>query len=554
MLTERTVSISRGMNDSGTSTRYREDEAELVHNFRIAPDGAPEVRGGSVFLNESQLTGDPTCYGVTKRPFVTASGERLSVGFFLSEARVSEDNWRTYSVIASGLFQAYWSLSTMRRGSSNYLLCVNGNIGYSFDGTTWAEIADLPTGVKVGAVYNGRFYVTGHSGPVVEGSQIADFEGWSASRRVLVQVQTHDGDERVLGLFQVGAQLLAFKRHSTSWIDGHGQTDLVVAAGAVGLSRSVGTIGWRTVQPVGDNGCMWLSDRGLEMYTVGRPVTLVTPNLREFFRTVSWSDMDAKPHLADAVWVPRRSEYRCAIPAAGGRNTHELVFNAQTGGTTIFYGAPDGESPGIERFEVSIVDDEPFLVAVGEGSEVRIEEDALSLAEDGEPGVQVYISFNDPYLSWPVAGSASALFVADQIDGETDVVCCGTYNGDVMRLDYGELDAVGMDGTGGSAIPAKLRYPPRLFGAPFNRKYARVVRILGVSEEEAQIVVGVLADGEEVVTRTATVPAGSNRKPKDIILRTAAKGHTIQEEIRTSKAGLRIAMSGVSAEILRERV
>lgn len=547
--TEATTSFEKGINDSATATRFRDGEAFALNNFRIAPDGSAEVRYGSRKSHAAALGAGGTCFGFTKRPFTTTAGVKQWIAFFGDTAYYSTNEGVTWTAIVSLLRQDYWSLATMRVGGTNYLLCVNGGTtAYKWDGTTWSALANVPSGAKVCAVFNERLYVAGHGGSLVQGSEIGNPESWTLPKGVALQVQTHDGDSEVLALKQIGNLLLAFKRNSTAYINGFGYSDIIVAAGALGLSRSVGCIGRRTVQAVGDQGVMWLSDRGLEFYQPGGQIELRSERVREFLRTIAWDDIVANPSTPDAVFVSGRNEYWCALPAAGGQNSIILVLNTLTRGVTFFQHAPPGTGGTLR-----VADDELTHSETGSFSLVRIVGDEMVLADPSEAGIFVN-RVNDELELIVTEYDPACLAVADRTDIGNDLPLSGGYDGFVRFHDEGRVDNAESDGTGGTAIGARLRPPPRLFGKPFNRKWGRVVRVLAYSPVAAEVTLALLSDGVERSTHTVTVAAGTARQPRLKFVRTSARGFTLQEEVRTSVAGLRISAVSLDAAVLKEQV
>lgn len=550
LIEQTTVSFSRGVNDSATAAQVQPDEAAVMLNWRIAPDGTAELRSGSKRAHAAALNSGAVCYFITKRPFVTAAGVVQWVAIFGDTGYYSVDEGVTWTAItgATGLRQDYWSSATMRVGASNYLYLANGGAnGYKWDGATWSTIANFPSGVKSIATFNSRLYATGHSGPIVQASRVADPETWSGNYAVTIQVQTHDGDAEVIGLFQIGGLLLAFKRNSTNYINGFGQTDIVVAAGATGLSRSVGLLGRRTVQAVGDAGCVWLSDRGLEFYGGGQ-IELASARTQGFFQSIAWGDIVATPNGPDAVFVPVRSEYRCVLPAYGGRNNYEVVYNSVTGGTTFFNHAASGTgtlyvegneltySASNDRSLVRIVADEPFLTSGSEaGFNVAVASNEFSIVQSG--------------------ADAACLFVADRGSTDNDAPGSGGYDGFVRYLDTGESDDVLSDGTGGSAIGGRLR-PRALTGAPdyqFHEKWQREVEVQAIAPSATTITVASIAGGTEVGSQTLNVAASVGSQPRTVKARVTGRDAVLETEIRASKAGLKIAGIAQRAEIRRRR-
>ncbi len=208
------------MIDSAAATAFPKNAVAQILNGRLQPDGTVRRRWGTI-RTSSATPNAGTGYGGAK--FTLANGTDLLVVICGAKAYKSTDKGVNWTEIATGLRQDYYSFATMRVGATNYLYMANGDSTIKkYDGTTWSTVANAPSGVKYIAVFNGRLYAAGHSGVIVQGSQIANPEVWASPFGVTVQILTHDGDPPT-ALFQIGPHLLVFDRDGTSYLDGFGQ-------------------------------------------------------------------------------------------------------------------------------------------------------------------------------------------------------------------------------------------------------------------------------------------------------------------------------------------
>ena len=543
LLYERMTSFAGGENDSAPATSFKPDEATVIQNGRIGYEGYVEVRKGSQRIHATALNSGAQCYGITT--FITAAGVEQWVAFFGTAGYYSTDDGVNWTAItgATGLREDYWDFATIRVSTTNYLIGANGNTNtYKYDGTTWGTVANIPNGVKYVETFNDRLYASGQAGSTVVASKIGDFETWTTPDGLSLQVQTHDGDNDVRALYQHATVLLAFKRNSVSYIDGYGNSDIIVAAGARGLSRSVGCVGFRTIRAVGSS-IMWLSDRGVEMYTPGAEIRLASDKIKTFMSRIAWENIVATPGIPCALFYPARHEYWVAVPVGGTQSNYIAVFNLISGGWARW---TFGETSG----DTLYVDDDGYL-NYNDGadrSKANISGGYLGLAAEG-----LWVSKDaDGYLQLEVVASdVAALMIADHGDVNQAPVA-GCFDGFVRYLDSGAQDNLDSNGANGEDISFTLRTRPLLFGDPFRRKRVRAVRVSAIAEASASVTVLTLPDGADGATHTLTIDGATKGQPRQAKARTNARGRSIPIEIRASTAGLKISGIEVGAELMRE--
>lgn len=548
MLEELMRDFSGGMSDSSAATAYAPNEAALIYNGRIRPDATVETRGGSQRTHSTALNSGAQGYGGTE--FQPATGDAQWVVFVGDAAYYSTDEGGTWTAMATALPTGYWSLTTFRQGSTNYLLCANGSTVYEWDGTTWGTASGFPSGVKYLQTFNERVYYAGHSGNTLVGTKIADRTTHSAADGALsLNIATHDGDTTISGLYQIGDHLLVFKEDSTAYVDGYGNSDIIVATGAKGASRSVGCVAFRSIAGIGDSGVAWLSKRGVELYAGGQ-IRLASEKVRGFFDEVGWENILASQGTPVALYYPRRREYWLGLPGAGTQNSSTYVLNTAWAAVTL-------DTVNTDTGFTVFTDDDGYLQYREDatGSQVKTDSDGyLEVASGSEPGLFLEISADGYLETLSVDTVSAALFVADR-DDEASVPIGVGYDGFVRYLDVGDKDDVLPDNTGGTGIGFRLRTRPLLFGGQnaFHRKRGRVVDLLGVSGGDTTATVLLLADGEEASSKSVTVRSSTGDQPTRAKARVNGRGRTLQVEIQSTDA-LEVAGVRCAAEILREVV
>jgi hypothetical protein len=536
--TEATTNFAGGVNDSAAATAFGDTEVSAIVNGRIMPDGTVRTRGGSQRLHSSTLTGQG--YGGTR--FTTANGTVQWLAFVGSRLLRSTDNGRTWTETATSLREDYWSLTTISVGGDNYLYAANGGTNvYSWDGTTWGAEGSFPAGVKYLCTFNERIYYAGHDGNEVVGTAIGDPTDHTAPDAVILQIQTHDGDNAITGLYQFGSNLLVFKRNSTNIVDGYGNSDIIVAAGAKGISRSVGCVAFRTIVAADSMGVLWLSERGVELYSGGQ-IQLLSGRVRRFTESVSWASIIEASGVPVAVYVPRMHIYRCSIPTGYDRNNRIMDVHMASGGAVSF-------SQHASATEYSLaVEDGVLRLKDGSGYQMaRVSNGVLRVAEFGQSGVSPTLRGNVLDVSASDYDHA-VLFSADVGDNNDECISIG-YDGFVRRMDYGTTDDAEMDTDNGDAIDFRLRTRPMLFGKPLHQKWVRQVETLVSADSASTITTYIVAGGAISTGISSTVGVSTNGQPDRVKVRTSSRGETPQVEIRSNDI-VSIAAIGCSADII----
>lgn len=326
MISEVQTSFRGGMNHSASMPgNMKADEAHLIENGFVDRDGAVRMRSRyayhSIAINggtAGSFTGAEVwgAYEYSGGALGAAQIIRV-VGQTIQRSPTTAIVWTN---IATGLTEHPWVFDSMEVAGVAYMLACNGAALYSYDGTTWAAVATCPIAPHFLAVFNNRLYVGRTDDPTIYGSKIADFATWATPDGVELPIGTNDG-ESASGLLSLGTMLLAFKKNSTNYIDGFGNSDIVVAAGARGVSGSVGCVAYRTAKRCGDYGAMWLSARGVEYYAPGGEITLISKPIDRKLVQLQWDKMVGSPATGltagsgpCATYWGDRNEYIVAVP------------------------------------------------------------------------------------------------------------------------------------------------------------------------------------------------------------------------------------------------
>lgn len=538
MRRERTASFRGGMNDSAASADdFKPEECARILNGRVDFDGSAACIDGSRRTESSSPPIGWRGRGIIE--FQPSTGVRQLVRFTeLAGApqavavHYSTDSGLTWTeIVTGGIGTATVSLVTMVAGGVAYLLVANGdNTMYSWTGAAWATVAGPTTGIKYLAVFNNRLYAT-KGNTVVYGSKIDDFNTWASPDGLVLPVNTHDA-EPITNIAAAGSVLLVQKRDSTAYIDGFGNSDIIVASGSRGLSRSVGCIAPRTFQPT-SKGYVWLSDRGLEYWAgAGSEVQQIALGARTFMtasvaknRITDSSGVYTGSPLPEnyggpmspcAVYYPGRDEYWIALPGSAwadakntaARNDVGLVVNMTTGAVSEMAWNPAGMNatetrPGLNR----LYPDSMCLAEI-----------AYVIVATGER-----VSYTRPFVL--------------------------TMDGTPLTMDIGTRAFAAADGTGGHAIDFRMRSRSYDFGEPTRRKWARVVRIAATETVDQTVSVYPVADGVLGAAQTLNFAAAADTKPQLGRVRVSARGLNIQTEIRAA-GGFKVSGIEMHADVM----
>jgi hypothetical protein len=544
------------MVDDLAATRYPRNAVASLVNARVQPDGTALRRDGSVRVNDEPIVESGIGYGAIE--FTTADGTVQICAFVDDEFHVSEDGGETWEDKTEDIVldAGYYDFATMRVGSTNYLFAANGaDSVWRWDGAALDALPNAPAGVQFVAVFNSRLWVTGHNGVLVQASQVANPTVYASPFGLTVQVMVHHG-ETPTGLYQVGPHLLVFDRESTSYIDGYGEQTLIVAAGATGFSRSVGCIAFRTIRGVGENAVCWLSQRGIEYYTPGSGITLVSRGLQRFFLTINRVGINERPGQPSAVYDDVTQEYLCALSTTGIQNDRVIVVNllhrgqGWLGALTIDDIRGAGSPVGQLFFQE---DDDGYLETDPGGTALGLDSQGYATLSEVGQGILPTVEDDGGYLSTSITDSvAASLFVASDVSRGTAVHSLG-YDG-FCRRHYGvSLDDVASDGTNGLSVVMEIVSRPFLFGSPRQRKRVRGVHLASLQTASASALISLRVNGATVGEQTITVNATSLNQPKRGLVRTHAIGDAPQVRLTTTDA-MRVALIGVSAELMREQI
>lgn len=473
LVRERQASFARGANDQAAPDEYAENEVALLENGYLTLNGnGARRRDGSQQTHSSALNSGAQCYGT-----FYFSAQDQHIAFFGDTGYYSTDDGSTWTQMATGLRTDYWDIVETDVCGTQEIVLANGSSDiYTWDGSTWGTLSGSarPTGVKYLAVFNGRLYVAGHDGDSVAASEVADFSTWAgADGGISVKVTTHDGDVGITGLYQIGTALLIFKRNSTNYLEGFGHRTLTLEAGARGMSRSVGCLGFRTIAPLGDDAVVWLSDRGVEGFSGGGRIQLLSRPVHGLIDSIDRDVILSDDGVPVGAYWQERDEYWLAVPTSGSENDTILVLRDETSRTPLAFWQHDPS----------------FNVA------------ALMLAKKDNAGLRPY---------------------------------AGGYDGFLREMETGDLDDRASDGTGGSNVTMKLRTRPFLYGLQQVYRRGRIARAAIEASSQASVDFKVLADGAVASTVTETIPANSG--PVSHKARLNGRGHNLQVELETTDA------------------
>ena len=125
------------------------------------------------------------------------------------------------------------------------------------------------------------------------------------------------------------------------------------------------------------------------------------------------------------------------------------------------------------------------------------------------------------------------------------------YDGFVRRHENSDADDQLSNGTGGTAVEMTLRSRPFLFGAPRNKKRARIIHVASSQESPATLTVLTRGAGASA-EQTLSVPATATGETHRARAFTKLDSDNPVVEVRTS-GDVKVSLIGLSASPLSER-
>ncbi|HUT13284.1 MAG TPA: hypothetical protein VMY42_22545 [Thermoguttaceae bacterium] len=502
-----------------------------------------------------EMTADGVVHTNTNQCRVVIGDGDSSVGtVYLAGAEAWDAVTADFTPPATILLANYYSFATMRVGATMYLFAANGDTTVQrWNGTIWDTLTNAPSGVKYLAVHNGRLYVAGHSGVIVQGSKIADPTIWTSPDALTVQIMTHGG-EVPTGMYQVGPHLLIYDQEATSYVDGFGEQTIIVAAGATGFSRSVGCAGFRTIAGVGDNGVCWLSRRGVEYYTPGAGIRLISKPVEVFLGTIDWEQLYSNPGRPSAAYDEVEQDYYLAMATNGTQNDRVLVLNLQQNVDFQRSGPRAAATIDVLRSAsggtVTFGDDGGGYLGTGIEEADADASGYLGLADAGGDPITEDAS---GYLTSTTNNTLPAtLFPAPATSAAATIYSLG-YDGFVRRHSDSDLDDWSSTETEGTTVDLTIVSRPFLFRRPRQRKRVRAVHIASLQDASATLTIQVRAGGAATAPQTVSMSATGLDQAQRKNVRVKIDGDTPQVQIDTSD-DVRISLVGISGDVLRESI
>lgn len=567
LVDEYTTDFGSGQVDAAAATRMPRDAVAVLLNGRINPDNSISRRDGGKRTHPTTLAvaAPETPYGGVM--FRTAAGVDQILVFLDDRCHMSDDRGISWTDVtpetggSSDLREDYYDFAIMRIGANNYLFGANGDATlWRWNGTAWDATPNAPSGAKYVEVFNNRLAVAGHNGMYVAMSAVNDPTTWAIPSGLLENVLAHGASE-ITGLFALGSRLMVFSEEACSTLDGYGEQTLVIAAGAAGLSRSVGCYAFRSLAAVGDDAACWLSGRGVEYYSPGTGILLLSTPVQQFIEGFDRALIRNTPGIPSACYDAPNQNYQLLLSTVGTRADRILVGNLlqrttyQRQGFRAAFGVDQWDTAGdsADAEFLFAADADGYETDSASGLRLRVNADgAEAFASSGVGGIPIVEDadgYEDEDLNDIFPGT---LFIGPSGETGTAVYSIG-YDGFVRRHDGLSADDETSDGSGGSDITLRIVSRPFLFKDPRRRKRARVVHLAAIQDEGATFTAGLRVDGEQTTARTIEIAATALDQPKRGRALVSGKGDAPQVEI-TSTDRVRITLIGLSAELLRERL
>jgi len=556
------TSFALGMNDSAAADERQPGEATLLENCRITKTGnAARRRKGLRQMGFPASTNEVRA-GIE---YVTSAGTRYIIAIANTTAYYSTDYGATWTSLGSlgGAATARYTLLTMDEGGTRRCIILCATAAKQVTVTAMANISNLPSGAEFGTVMGNRLIVAGHDGSEVAASKVEDIDngygvtdgGWT------VRAQTHENEGAITGLFTLGSAVLVFKRRSVGYIEGFGYQTLQVEVGSRGLTRSLGCVSAGSIQAIGDDGVMWLSDEGWVFYQVGGRPTLVSHGQQTLVDSLPMDLIESYPWLVCSLYYPAEREYWCAVPVGS-----QYVSAISARGPTVVYvfRPPSANAPAQSyrfHFGISESASERYTASLSAEGYLQLESHSgaqqattflpndgyLKLTEAGEVGLEFVLS-SGAFLGLASDNQApSALWVANT--GEREAPYVGGAGGSVYQAEdpYSDTDTA----IGGYEIMMRVRTRPYTFGAQIVRKKAKRVEVQSAQGADATLTVYGVADGVFGAAHTLSFAGATHGRPSQQRARVGGRGYAHEVLLETTD-DMEIAAVAMRAQLLED--
>jgi hypothetical protein len=347
-LAQLTNSFAGGANDSPAYTPERHDQAKQIFNGRIREDGSVKCRDGSKYTNSTAWTSTPNPADLTE--FVTNAGVNVWVGTCRQNGmvRVSTDYGATWVQLSSVPGPHTGPITSCVATDGGVRQVAIGGIPGSLVVVLDASGADLwTTGTTQSPVANpvfveshaDRLWVAEADSQTLYGSAIDDMDNWATPDGIVLTI---GGDgEPIRGLKSTGTHLLVFKETKIAYVDGYGNSDILVASGTKGIPTGASVFAKTAV--ITPYGLIFTTSAGVFAFSDTGAVTPLSGAISEWWNDSYWATVtDPYPTrgtIPQAVYLPDSHEYIVGIQASSGTTTYgmdRLVrINLKTGAITV---------------------------------------------------------------------------------------------------------------------------------------------------------------------------------------------------------------------------
>jgi hypothetical protein len=342
-----TNSFAGGANDSPAYTPERHDQAKQIFNGRIREDGSVKCRDGSKYQSASAWASSPNPADLNE--YTTSAGAYLWVGTCRQNGNVyvSSNFGSTWSqLVTSGAITGPITSAVATDGGVRKIV-VAGYSGGLFvitdasTSTTWTTGGGTsPTNSPAFvASHADRLWVAEADSQTLYGSAIDNMDSWTTPDGIVLTI---GGDgEPIRGLKSTGTHLLVFKETKIAYVDGYGNSDILVASGTKGIPTAASIFAKTAV--ITPYGLIFTTSAGVFAFSDTGAVTPLSGAISEWWNDSYWATVtDPYPTrgtIPQAVYLPDSHEYIVGIQASSGTTTYgmdRLVrINLKTGAITV---------------------------------------------------------------------------------------------------------------------------------------------------------------------------------------------------------------------------
>lgn len=341
-----TSNFGGGMNDSPGVVPLGANQARIILNGRLQEDGSVKCRDGTKYRNATAWPTTPVCAQLDYL-IKSSDGSIIWYGVDRQNGKIYKSTdygatWAEDAAPGATLTGPSTSTTVTNAGARELILAGFAGLWHA-TGTATAEwtvgAGDIPVASLAFVESHGsRLWACAADTQTLYGGCIDDPTCWTVPSGLVLTI---GGDgEPIQGLKSIGNALLVFKGTKIAYVDGYGNSDIIVGAGARGIQSGVSVFA-KTAQ-LTPYGLIFCTRAGIHRFSMAGGLQLLSAQASEYFGDLRWQDiMDPYPTrmtVPIAAYIPGEEVYVVALQSSGksGWNCDVLMrYNLKTNAITF---------------------------------------------------------------------------------------------------------------------------------------------------------------------------------------------------------------------------